>query len=229
MTLLAPEISVIIRTKNEELWLDACLFAVSHQDVGVPEIVLVDNDSTDGTLAIARKYGCRLLHLSDSQFNYSRALNMGIAAASNPYIAILSGHCVPVEEQWLGRMMMHFDDDAVAAVYGRQEPLPDSSPMDKRDLWITFGLERKIQRRDFFFHNANSMIRRAVWDQVPFNENINGVEDQDWAKKILRNGSQIVYEPSARVYHHHGIHHSRSEERAQRVVRMIELIQQDKS
>ena len=225
----ARELSVVIRTKNEEQWLDACLFAVSHQDVDVPEIVLVDNDSTDGTVAIAKKYGCRILRIPDGEFNFSRALNTGIAATSSPFIAILSGHCVPVDEQWLSRLLMHFDNDEVAAVYGRQEPLPDSSPLDKRDLWITFGLERKVQRKDYFFHNANSMIRRATWEQTPFNENINGVEDQDWAKKVLRNGNCIVYEPTARVYHHHGIHHSSSEERAERVVRMIELIQQDKA
>ncbi len=220
-------ISVIIRAKNEDRWLDSCLFAVCNQDYPDLEVVLVDNESTDKTLEIADKYNCKIVTILDKEFNYSKALNIGIEAADGDLIAILSGHCIPVDEQWLNRLAMHLKFDDVVGVYGRQVPLPDSEPADKRDLWITFGQDRKIQRKDYFFHNANSMIRRKTWERIPFNENIHGVEDQDWAKKALNENNKIIYEPTATVYHHHGIHHSRSEKRAARVVKMIELIQQD--
>jgi rhamnosyltransferase len=102
--------------------------------------------------------------------------------------------------------------------------LPDSNAFDKRDLWTTFGLERRIQRKDFFFHNANSMIQKRVWEEIPFDEEISGVEDRDWAKKVLGMGYAIIYEPSASVYHYHGIHQGRNVERAERVARVIDLI-----
>lgn len=51
----------------------------------------------------------------------------------------------------------------VAGVYGRQEPMSFSSDLDKRDLLITFGLDRRVQMKDSFFHNANSMIRREIY------------------------------------------------------------------
>ena len=221
------KISVIVRAKNEEEWLQSCLFAVSHQDYSEFEIILVNNESTDRTPEIALKYGCKIVTISEEDFNFSRALNWGIQASTGDLIAIISGHCVPAHEQWLARMAMHFKKEKIVAVYGRQEPLPDTNASDKRDLWITFGLDRKIQKKDYFFHNANSMIRRSMWEKIPFSEQIHGVEDQDWAKKVLQRGNQIVYEPSASVYHHHGIHHNQNEERATRVVQMIELIQQD--
>lgn len=220
-------ISVIIRTKNEEFWINACLFAVVNQDYPDIEVILVDNDSTDRTVEIAKTYDCKIVNIPSGQFNYSKALNTGIQMSSGELVAIVSGHCVPVDDQWLARMAMHFRNDKVAACYGRQLPLPDSHPADKRDLWTTFGEDRKIQKRDYFFHNANSMIRHATWRKLPFNEGIQGVEDRDWAKKIMRQGYSVVYEPTARVFHHHGIHHSANEERAARVVRVIELIQQD--
>ncbi len=220
-------ISVIIRTKNEERWLDSCLFAVRNQDVGEVEIVIVDNESSDNTLKIAKSYQCITTHISNKDFNYSRALNIGINLSTGKLISILSGHCVPVDDRWLTCLSMHFLDEEVKAVYGRQEPLPDSNPVDKRDLWTTFGLDRRIQKRDFFFHNANSMIRRSAWDKQPFNEKLNGVEDREWATKILQSGNKIIYEPAASVYHHHGIHHSGNEQRAARVVRMIETIHQE--
>jgi len=224
---MAEGITVVIRAKNEAKWLKSCLLAVQLQDYGDVEIVLVDNNSEDSTREIGEYFGCTIVDISDEDFNFSRALNIGINAGSKPLVAMVSGHCVPADDQWLVRLAMHFRDPDVVAAYGRQIPLPDSAPSDKRDLWTTFGLDRKIQKRDYFFHNANSMIRRSIWEQVPFNENIHGVEDRDWAKKVLKNGSRIVYEPASRVFHHHGIHHQDSEQRAARVVRVIELIQQD--
>ena len=221
------KVSVIIRTKNESQWIGTCLQAVARQDYPDFEVIVVDNDSTDDTLSIVGRHDCKVVHIGDNEFNFSRALNRGIEVSDGTLLAMLSGHCLPADEQWLARLAMNFRDPRVVAVYGKQDPMRDSNPYDKRDLWITFGLDRKVQKRDYFFHNANSMIRRSVWDRIPFNEEINGVEDQDWAKKALKNDARIVYEPSARVFHHHGIHHGQSESRVSRVVRVIELIQQD--
>jgi glycosyltransferase involved in cell wall biosynthesis len=217
-------ISVVIRTKNEERWLRRCLTAVALQSYRPVEVIVVDNVSTDGTVGIAKEFGCRILSIDDCEFTFGRALNRGIAVARGELIAILSGHCIPLNERWLSCLAASFVDELVAGVYGRQEPLPDSDPFDKRDLWTTFGLERRVQTRDIFFHNANSIILRRVWNEVPFDEEISGVEDRDWAKKVLGRGYKIVYEPNASVYHHHGIHQGRNVERAERVVRVIELI-----
>jgi len=216
---------VVIRTKNEEAWLDQVLSAIARQADVDPEVVVVDNDSTDRTREIAARHKCRVLSISDAAYSHGRALNQGVAATTADLVAILSGHCIPVNERWLLRFIANFNSPSVAGVYGRQEPLPDSSPFDKRDLWTTFGLDRRTQRHDHFFHNANSMIRRAVWAEMPFDEELPGVEDRDWAKRVQAAGWQIAYEPHAGVFHHHGIHQGRDEHRAARVARVIELIQ----
>lgn len=221
------KISVVIRSKNEEKWLGSCLFAIANQDTDDVEIILVDNESTDDSVAIAESFGCKILYIPDKEFNYSRALNIGISASSGDLVAIISAHCVPVNEQWLNHMAMHFEDKLVGAVYGRQEPLPDTPAGDKRDLWTTFGLDRKTQIKDYFFHNANSMIRRDLWEKVNFSEKIHGVEDRDWAKKMLKRGLRIVYEPHSSVFHQHGIHHNGNPERTVRVVKMIEAIHKE--
>ncbi|MFQ5693831.1 MAG: glycosyltransferase, partial [Nitrospinota bacterium] len=153
-----------------------------------------------------------------------RALNRGMRASGGEFLVCLSGHCIPVHNKWLDRLVADFGPPEVAAVYGRQEPLPDSHTFDKRDLWNIFGLDRKVQVKDSFFHNANAMIRRDVWERIPFDEELNGVEDRDWAKRVIASGYHIVYEPQASVYHPHGIHQTMDAARAERVVKMIELI-----
>lgn len=215
---------VVIRTKNEEQWLPRCLAGVTKQVCTGAQVVIVDNDSRDATLSIARQYGCRIVSISDRDFTYGRSLNIGIEATDGNYAALLSGHCIPVHERWLATLRATCGQPEIGGVYGRQEPLPDTAAVDKRDLWTSFGVERRVQRRDPFFHNANSMIRRATWVETPFDEHLNGVEDRDWAKRVFARGYAVVYEPQASVYHYHGIHHGRDEHRAERVARVLEIL-----
>ena len=45
-----PNVSIIIRTKNEERWIADCLRAISTQEYDDFEIIVVDNESEDTTL-----------------------------------------------------------------------------------------------------------------------------------------------------------------------------------
>ncbi|MBI5211976.1 MAG: glycosyltransferase [Nitrospirae bacterium] len=222
-------ISVIVRTKNEEKWIDRCIKGILMQNIKDVEIIVVDNASTDRTLEIVGNYNCKVVSISDKEFTFGRSLNVGINEAEGKYIAIISGHCIPANDRWLYRLWRNFHDENVAGVYGKQEPLRDSSSLDKRDLLTVFGFERRVQEKDYFFHNANSMIRKGLWTIIPFDEELSGVEDRDWAKKVIEMGYKIVYDPYASVYHHHGLHHSSDVKRADRVVKVIELINNGKS
>ncbi len=215
-----PKVSVIIRTLDEERWIDACLRAVFDQDHPDIEVVLVDNRSTDRTLDIALGYPVVLEHIEE--FRPGRALNQGVRASSGDVLVFISGHCVPVDAHWLSNLIAPLSDPDVAGVYGRQEPLSYTSDLDKRDLLTVFGLDPKVQRRDPFFHNANSAMRRDVWDRFPFDEDVTNVEDRIWGRQVIEAGLTIRYEPEASVYHWHGINHSANPRRARDVVRVIE-------
>ena len=144
-------ISVVIRAKNEGARLALCHRALALQRADDVEVIIVDNASTDGTTDLARQWGCRVVEISDKEFSYGRALNWGISQATGPLVAVLSGHCVPVNDLWLRRLAANFQDPRVAGVYGRQEPLPDSHDFDKRDLWTTFGVEGGYSRKTTSF------------------------------------------------------------------------------
>ncbi|MBI5065428.1 glycosyltransferase [Candidatus Woesearchaeota archaeon] len=217
-------ISIIIRSKNEEAWIKRCLSALKHQKEKNFEIILVDNESNDRTAEIAKEFGCQIVNLPSNDFNYSKALNIGIENSKGDFVICLSAHCIPSGPLWLTNLIKNFQRPDVAAVYGKQEPLPESNMFDKRDLWMLFGDEKRIQHKAHFFDNANSAIRRTVWEQFRFNENINGKEDWDFARKILEKGHKIVYEPNASVHHYHGINQARDEKRCERVVKIIELL-----
>jgi len=217
-----PLVSIIIRTKDEERWISSCLKSVFRQEYGNFEVILVDNMSTDQTLTKAREHSITLVEIE--KFTPGKAINDGIRASKGEFLVILSGHCVPANEQWLGNLVRDLQDPDIAGVYGRQEPLSFTSPLDKRDLIITFGLDKKVQAKDSFFHNANSALRREMWDRFPFDEDATNIEDRIWGKQVIAAGFKIVYEPDASVYHQHGIHHDRDPDRADSIVHIMESL-----
>lgn len=220
-------VSIIIRTKDEERWITHCLNGVFNQQCKDFEVILVDNESSDKTLEKAQQFPIQKV-ITCQDFRPGKALNLGIREAKGTHIACLSGHCIPVNERWLGNLLRNFEQPDVAGVYGRQEPMAFTPDGDKRDLMLLFGLDRKVQVKDSFFHNANSMIRRDVWDKLPFDETVTNIEDRVWAQEILHRGFRIVYEPEASVYHHHGVHHNGNPERCASVVRILEQLHTDR-
>jgi len=222
-----PKISIIIRTKNEEDWIQHCLDMVFKQDYQDFEVILVDNNSSDHTVTVAKRYPLAKV-INIDYFIPGDALNKGIQVSTGEYIVCLSAHCVPKEIGWLDKLLANFDNNPkVAGVYGRQLPVSYTEPLDKRDLLITFGRDKRIQKKDYFFHNANSMLRRDVWEKFPFDDQATNIEDRIWGKTVTDNDYYLVYEPSAEVYHHHGLHQGNPIERVRGVVSIIEDLDDD--
>ena len=214
--------SIIIRTKNEERWIGPCLKAVQKQSYQNFEIILVDNESTDSTLKRAKEFEIEKI-ITISDYLPGKALNEGIKHAFGTYIVCISAHCIPVNNHWLENLLKAIEqDDSVAGAYGRQEPMSFSSMADKRDLLLVFGLDSKIQIKDSFFHNANSIIKKDILDQFPFDDETTNIEDRLWGRQMIKNGYKIAYTPDASVYHHHGIHQDGDPKRLNNVVRIIE-------
>lgn len=218
------ETSIIIRTKNEERWINACFTSIFSQSYKDFEIIVVDNNSTDKTIQRVKKFGVSKI-VNIKNYLPGFALNEGIKKSSGKFIVAISAHCIPANKKWLINLVNSIkEDENYAGVYGRQQPMSFSSNADKRDLTIVFGLDRKIQVHDNFFHNANSIIRKSCWDLVNFDKNVTNIEDRIWAQEMIKRKYKILYEPKASVYHYHGIHQEGNKERLRNVVSIIEKI-----
>ena len=53
--MFAPKVSIIVRSKNEKIWIIKCLNEIYNQNYKNIEVILVDNNSSDGTIKIAKK------------------------------------------------------------------------------------------------------------------------------------------------------------------------------
>lgn len=195
------KVSVIIRTYNEERWIGTCLQRVFSQDFdGDIEVIIVDSYSTDKTIEIAKQYDTKIVYLP---YSPGRSINYGIENSDGEYIIILSAHAIPVDNKWMHNLIKNLDDPNVAGVYGKHIPHPDCNPLEVRTMLRIFGPYREIHTEGCFFHNANSAIRRSLWKEIPFREEMEASEDQAWAKEVQGRGYVIIYDPSAAVMHSH--------------------------
>ena len=211
--------SIIIRSKNEEKWLGSCLRAISNQSYRNFEIILVDNQSRDKTKELSEKYLSKIINIK--KYKPGKSINMGVQNSSGKIIVILSAHCIPTNKDWLSNLIKPLKNKKIAGVYGRQEPLSYSSDNDKRDLINTFGLDSFLQKKDPFFHNANSAFLKSTWNKFKFDENVDSLEDRLWGQKIISQGLKIYYEANASVYHYHGINQNLNPKRLRNVIKTL--------
>lgn len=198
-----PSVSVIIRCYNEEKHLGRLLTGVRDQSLDDVEIVVVDSGSTDASPAIAERYGARLLHIPKSEFSFGRSLNLGCQAARGDILVAISAHCYPVYEDWLERLIEPFADPKVAMSYGMQRGNGSNRFSEHSIFRQWFGEQSDFAQATPFANNANSAFRREAWEQVPFNETLTGLEDLDFAQRIMRKGHRIAYVAEAPVIHVH--------------------------
>ena len=199
-----PEISVVIRTYNEEKYLPDLLEAIKRQTFPNYEIIIVDSGSWDRTHEIAQRGADKLLHMQSRDFTFGYALNVGIQEAAGRFIVIVSAHTLPLNPQWLDKLTEPLNDERTAMVYGRQLGAAGSKFSEIQDMRRTFGLKRKVLCPPHVFaNNANSAIRKDLWHQHAFDESLLGLEDIEWAKYWMERDYQVVYEPEAALYHIH--------------------------
>lgn len=210
MEIRKKTVSAIVRTYNEGEYIGRLIDSLGCQTVNGDndlEIIVVDSGSTDSTLEILEEKQVRTIKIKQEEFNYSKALNLGIEHSSGEFLVILSAHSIPCKSDWLERMLGHFEDEKVAGVYCRQVPWPDASPIEVLRIARTFGKESRIfsgseSVESIKFSNAASCIRRGLWHRHRF-VILPAAEDMEWSKWALHQGYKIIYDPTARIYHSH--------------------------
>lgn len=198
-----PAVSIIIRCLNEEKHIGRLLSGILEQTVNDVEIIVVDSGSQDATLSIASRFPVKIIHIRPEDFSFGYALNTGCAAANGEILLFASAHVYPVYNDWISQMLTPFQNEKVALVYGKQRGNEVTKYAEHQIFEAWFPNNSTLNQRHPFCNNANCAVRKSLWQEQPFDENITGLEDLDWAKKIMEKGWQIAYQADATIIHVH--------------------------
>lgn len=197
--------SIVIRTYNEARHLPDLLEGIRRQRTpGLDsEVILVDSGSTDGTVSIAERFGCRIEHIPKAQFSFGRSLNLGCRAATGDALVFISGHCIPVHEHWLANLVRPLSSGEVVLTYGRQLGNGQSRFSECRVFEKYFPAQSQVPQEGFYCNNANSALLTDIWKAHPFDEELTGLEDMHLGRKLVEQGMRLGYVAEAPVYHLH--------------------------
>ncbi|MFZ2832206.1 MAG: polysaccharide pyruvyl transferase family protein [Minisyncoccia bacterium] len=171
-----PLVSVIIPTKNSSQFLEACLLSIKNQTYKNIEIIVVDNNSTDNTKEIAKKYTDKVFNKGPER---SAQVNYGVTQALGEYVYKIDSDFVldtEVVEQCVSKTMEGYD-----AVVVHNSP-------DVRVSWIAKIRKFEVDMYKYdITHSSARFVRKEVYEQIGgFNSAITAGEDYDFQNKLNR-------------------------------------------
>lgn len=109
------KVSVVVPVYNEEAYLDACLTALTSQEEPADEIIVVDNNSTDRSVEIAKKYPVTIVYEKTQGMTYAR--NAGFDVAKYEIIARCDADTVAPPD-WIKKIKHTFTTHKTDGVSG---------------------------------------------------------------------------------------------------------------
>lgn len=200
-----PPISVVVIGRNEGPRLQRCLESVRQCDYPRDriQVIYVDSESTDDSVAIARKGGAIVVELSPEFLSAAAGRNAGLAAATHEIIQFLDGDTV-VNPDWLRTAVRALSAEGVAAVFGRTEEI------DRRASVYCFWAHHDwhVSPGEADYCGGIAMFKAGPLRQVGgFDASLIAGEEQDLVFRIQRDcGLKVMALDTPMVLHDLHIH-----------------------
>lgn len=237
----SPTTSVVVPVRHGARTLAACLESLLRLDPAADEIIVVDNGSTDGTLAILDRYRDVLCVVREARVGSAAARNAGVRQARGQIIAFTDADCM-VAPDWLGAIRAPLSDDRIGVVGGRNLSPPGANRISRYGEHVFDQAFAIHTSQPPFVISMNWASRRDLLVACGlFDPTLPRAHDVEFAYRIWRAGYTLHYAPEAIVYHHnpdswrrlvrqgflHGYHvlavYSKHEDSLRRVVRRPRL------
>ncbi len=198
-------VTVLVPAFNEEATIRSTVESVLRCRHPATEVLIVDDGSSDGTVAAVRDLvdGCAVRLLAKPNGGKASALNAGIAAARGEVIVCTDADSLFLPET-LERLVRWFGDPGIDAVCGNDAPLAPSTPIQKF-LAISTHIGTGYVRRGLSALGCLPIIsgnlgafRASVLREVGGYEEIWG-EDLELTFRLHAHHRKIVFDSDAKV------------------------------
>ena len=198
-----PRVSVVVCTYNAERTLAPCLESLAKLNYPDYEVIVVNDGSTDGSLAIAERFGyCRII--SQPNKGLSVARNVGAQNATGEIIAYTDSDCV-ADPDWLAYLVAKMEVSDLAACGGPNFPPPEDSLVPAAVAVSPGGPTHVLLSDDVAEHIAgcNMAFRRDALLRLGGFDPIYRAagDDVDICWRFQDAGYTIGFSPAAVVWH----------------------------
>ncbi len=207
-------LSVIIPTRNGGNALRELLASLSIQSFQPDEILVIDSDSVDETVEIAREYGANVHQIRQDEFDHGATRTKAARRAGGDILVFMTQDVLPASGELLERLIRPLLlDTGIDLSYARQLPSFDATGAAAHLRYFnypetsevrTFADRHQFGFRTVFTSNSCAAYRRSSLARIGyFKEGLIFGEDSWTAGKLLEQGGKIAYTPDAAVYHSH--------------------------
>ena len=218
----APSVSVIIVNFNGRELLKQCLLTLSKTDYPNYEIVVVDNASTDGSLAeIKKSFGSDPhVKLVENRENvgHSEGCNIGAQLTEGRYLVFLDSDIEFEAENWLQEMVKVMENDSTVGLAQAKIVLSEDKrrldcvcvAIDALGTWAAnYGSKEEKLKENFEIMAASSgcsIIRREVFNNAGGFDDAYFIydDDTDLSLRTRMLGYRVLFVPSSVVIHRSG-------------------------
>lgn len=199
-----PSVAIIIPAYNEEETIERCLETCIKQSSPANEIIIVNNNSTDATEELVKRFQVEHPEHVIRLFNEKTqgiiaARNRGFNEAKSDVLGRIDSDSI-ISPTWVEAVRQTFIDSDVAAATGPVQyyDMPMADLGFKVDEKIRNTLHHMAKDHRFLF-GSNMAIRRTVWKLIGPLTSLDPEdelhEDIDLALSLFENGFEVVYEP----------------------------------
>jgi len=210
-----PLVSIIMRSFNEAWALKGTLPALAAQEFKNWELIVIDSGSTDGSQELIRAaQPAHFVQITPQEYNPSRVMNQGMRLAKSEFGIFLNADATPQGTNWLRPLVNALQAPKTAACFGRQIPRPDCQAVFANDYDRCFGPNRESAKWEHFFSMVSSGLRKDVWSQRGFREDLQYAEDDEYTRWCKAQGYAVAYVPESVAMHSHNYTPEQSYKRA---------------
>jgi GT2 family glycosyltransferase len=187
---VTPAVSFVIPVRNDAARLERCIRSIQRNLVAGsrPEIVVVDNGSTDGSRDVAVALGARVLRIDRGSVAQLR--NAGAAAASGEVLAFVDADH-EIGDTWIAAAQRVLSTPDVGAV-GAVCHAPNGGTWVQRAYGLLRGAPEGVHDVEWL-GSGNLAVRRSIFESVSgFDTSLTTCEDVDLCNRIRAAGHRIV-------------------------------------
>lgn len=201
-TAVSAKLSVIIAVRNSAGYLDRCLQALAKSDCGDFEVIVVDDASTDRSVAVAEAFGARVIRM-ERRAGPGAARNLGAYSARAPILFFVDAD-VCVHPDAVRRVLSCLETDSeLDAVFGLYDDLPGAPNLlsQYKNLFHRFVHQYASVEASTFWTGCGAM-RKSAFERVGgFDAQAPSIEDIDLGVRLRKAGGRIRLDKSLEGSH----------------------------